>query len=168
MAPGHTGAPPAFGSGRRYRACCDPGQGDPAPERTSGRCPLWLPCPAPGPCGAARQSAGPHDFSKTSSPPSGPHRWIGRCGWNAAATPIWDKNPGLSLKLMARKLEDAQAAGAEVLATACTYCQIQFEMVRDAHPTETKSLPAQLYPQLLGIALGLPHDALGLSRSKAV
>jgi heterodisulfide reductase subunit B len=78
--------------------------------------------------------------------------------------PVWDKNPKLSLKLMARKLEDARAAGAQVLATACTYCQIQFETVRAAHPVEDDApLPARLYPQLLGQALGLPPDALGLA-----
>jgi heterodisulfide reductase subunit B len=78
--------------------------------------------------------------------------------------PVWEKNPTLSLKLMARKLEDARAAGAQILATACTYCQIQFETVRAAHPEEDDTpLPAQLYPQLLGIALGMPSDALGLA-----
>ena len=55
--------------------------------------------------------------------------------------PVWEKNPTLSSKLMARKLEDARAAGAQVLATACTYCQLQFETVRDAHPVET-DIPA--------------------------
>jgi heterodisulfide reductase subunit B len=82
--------------------------------------------------------------------------------------PIWKKNPTLSLKLMARKREDAHAAGAEVLATACTYCQIQFDTARDAHPTETEALPARLYPQLLGLALGLPHESLGLAGGEAV
>jgi len=78
--------------------------------------------------------------------------------------PVWDKNPTLSLKLMARKLEDARAAGAQVLATACTYCQIQFETVRSAHPVKDNTpLPARLYPQLLGQALGLPPDVLGLA-----
>ena len=59
------------------------------------------------------------------------------------------------------------AAGARVVATACTYCQIQFDTVRDAHPNETEALPARLYPQLLGLALGLPHDSLGLSSGEA-
>jgi len=78
--------------------------------------------------------------------------------------PVWDKNPALSLKLMARKLEDARTAGAQVLATACTYCQIQFETVRATHPVEDDTpLPARLLPQLIGQALGLPQDALGLS-----
>jgi heterodisulfide reductase subunit B len=83
--------------------------------------------------------------------------------------PVWDKNPTLSLKLMGRKLEDARAAGAQILATACTYCQIQFETVRAAHPVDKDtSLPARLYPQLLGHVLGLPPDALGLEDNDAV
>lgn len=78
--------------------------------------------------------------------------------------PVWEKNPALSLKLMARKLEDARSAGAQVLATACTYCQIQFETVRGTHVVEDEPpLPARLMPQLLGLALGLPRGALGLS-----
>jgi heterodisulfide reductase subunit B len=83
--------------------------------------------------------------------------------------PVWDKNPTLSLKLMARKLEDARAAGAQIVATACTYCQIQFETVRAAHPVEDDTpLPARLYPQLLGHALGLPPDALGLASEDGI
>jgi heterodisulfide reductase subunit B len=83
--------------------------------------------------------------------------------------PVWDKNPALSLKLMAHKLEDARAAGAQMLATACTYCQIQFETVRATHPVEGDThLPARLYPQLLGLAMGLPPDVLGLASDDGV
>jgi heterodisulfide reductase subunit B len=41
--------------------------------------------------------------------------------------PIIDKNRALSVALMNHKFESAAAAGADILCTACTYCQIQFE-----------------------------------------
>lgn len=49
--------------------------------------------------------------------------------------PLWEKNDRLALALTRRKLADAREAGAQMLATACTYCQLQFEMARgDADP----------------------------------
>nr|MBL0716274.1 CoB--CoM heterodisulfide reductase iron-sulfur subunit B family protein [Desulfobacterales bacterium] len=78
--------------------------------------------------------------------------------------PLGDKNPSLSLKLMARKLEDARGVGARVLSTACTHCQMQFDARPSALPEKDEApLPALLYPQLLGLALGLPHETLGLT-----
>jgi heterodisulfide reductase subunit B len=75
--------------------------------------------------------------------------------------PVSEQNPRLSLKLMAQKLADARNSGAKALATACTYCQIQFERARFSHPLENGDpLPVRLYPQLLGQAMGLPADAL--------
>lgn len=80
--------------------------------------------------------------------------------------PLWQKNNRLSLALMRRKLADAHEAGAQVLITACTYCQIQFDDVRREHPSGNAAhdrLPAIVISQLLGIALGLPDDTLGLA-----
>ena len=82
--------------------------------------------------------------------------------------PVWEKNNPLSLNLMNRKLSDARAAGATVLATACTYCQVQFDAVRNENLNEEKMqnpLPAVLYPQLLGLALGIDRSELGLDEN---
>lgn len=82
--------------------------------------------------------------------------------------PVWEKNNQLSLNLMNRKLNDAKAAGAEVLATACTYCQMQFDAVRKGNLAAEKlheSLPAVLYPQLLGLAMGIDRSELGLDEN---
>lgn len=82
--------------------------------------------------------------------------------------PIWEKNDQLSLTLMTRKLMDAQDAGAQLLATACTYCQMQFDAVRKEHLAReqlVESLPAVLYPQLLGLALGISRSELGLDEN---
>lgn len=83
--------------------------------------------------------------------------------------PVWDKNRRLAGMLMDTKIQDARQAGAHLLVTACTYCQIQFDLV-DA-PDETrrppqKPLPAVLVSQLVGVAMGLPETDLGLAQNR--
>ncbi len=78
--------------------------------------------------------------------------------------PLRGKNEDLATKLMQRKIEDACQAGAQVLATACTYCQMQFgaaSSVAEGHKADGPFLPAVLYTQLLGRAMGLPEDEPG-------
>ena len=81
--------------------------------------------------------------------------------------PLWDKNNRFSLALMNNKLADARQAGAQIMATACTYCQMQFDGVQANHGTQKDPpLPAVLYSQLLGTAMGLDNDKLGLSENR--
>jgi len=77
--------------------------------------------------------------------------------------PVRDNNPPLAAKLMNQKCEDARAAGARILVTACTYCQMQFAGISETpgHPEQAGDLPAILVSQLLGWAMGLPDDRLG-------
>jgi heterodisulfide reductase subunit B len=79
--------------------------------------------------------------------------------------PLWKQNPRISLALMEKKLVSAREAGADCLCSACTHCQLQFDGVRRQHPeadpTEGK-LSAIVFPQLLGLAMGLPPEWLGL------
>lgn len=82
--------------------------------------------------------------------------------------PAWGKNDRVSLGLSRRKLVDARASGARLLVTACTYCQLQFDGNCRQDPAETgrqESLPAVLVTQLLGTAMGLGADALGLKQN---
>ena len=82
--------------------------------------------------------------------------------------PPWEKNNELSLRLMKVKLADAGQAGAAVLCTACTYCQIQFDTVQATSlPGKDKAsrLPAILYPQLLGVSMNLPEGAISLKKN---
>lgn len=82
--------------------------------------------------------------------------------------PLWEKNPALSMSLMDQKLASAKQAGADYLCVACTYCQIQFDTVQhqrlgsNGHPP---AVPSILYPQLLGLSLGLESSALGLDQN---
>jgi heterodisulfide reductase subunit B len=83
--------------------------------------------------------------------------------------PAWEKNIRLSLALMQHKLADAREAGARVMATACTYCQIQFDIVRasrDTPPNAAEGLPSILVTQLVGFAIGLPESDLELAHNR--
>ena len=83
--------------------------------------------------------------------------------------PQWGKNDRLSLALLDRKIEDAQQAGAQLLTTACTYCQMQFDHVRAWQGRGNgagTNLPAVLYTQLLGRAMGLPDERLGVAANR--
>ncbi|MBR9980643.1 MAG: CoB--CoM heterodisulfide reductase iron-sulfur subunit B family protein [Desulfatitalea sp.] len=80
--------------------------------------------------------------------------------------PLMGVNDALSKKLTAGKLADARSAGADYLSVACPWCQIQFDTVQkrmEAEGLTDADLPSILYPQLLGLAMGLSEEALGLS-----
>lgn len=78
--------------------------------------------------------------------------------------PLWKKNNRFSIDLMNSKIEDARQSGAQILVTACTYCQMQFDGIQVDHADiDAPLLPAVLYTQLLGTAMGLDPDALGIT-----
>ncbi len=83
--------------------------------------------------------------------------------------PLRGRDDVISTSLMRKKLEDAENVGADVVATACTYCQIQFDHERDLlslnHPAR-KAPPAMLVTQLVGMALGLEEGDLGLNKNR--
>ena len=83
--------------------------------------------------------------------------------------PLRGRDEVISESLMRRKLESADTAGADVLATACTYCQLQFDVERDRLPFNSPwraMPPAVLVSQLVGAALGLDEATLGLARNR--
>jgi heterodisulfide reductase subunit B len=75
---------------------------------------------------------------------------------DCCGAPLAEINAPLAARLRAAKLADAREAGAGALCTACPYCQEQLAAAGD--------LPTVLYPQVLGLALGLSPRALGLRR----
>lgn len=93
--------------------------------------------------------------------------WLKRL--DCCGNPVWGKNNRLSLDLMQKKLSDTRQAGAHYLCTACTNCQIQFDTVQEAELVQQGSTDKQasiLYPQLMGLSLGLPEADLGLENNK--
>ncbi len=84
--------------------------------------------------------------------------------------PVWETNPRLSENIMEAKLKDAQRAGADIIATACTHCQIQFDSVRQGltgFKPSFKQMPSVLFTQILGIGLGLEDGSLGFGKHTA-
>jgi len=80
-------------------------------------------------------------------------------------SPVWGVNNELSMDLTAKKLDDAIQSGAHYLCVACPYCQIQFDKVQSillSCRSQQQALPSVLYPQLLGLSLGIDGETLGL------
>ena len=84
--------------------------------------------------------------------------------------PAWGVNDEVSLRILERKVADARGAGAQLLCVACPWCHLQFDLVQDIARQEGRigdgPLPAVGYVQLLGLALGLPEETLGLERNR--
>jgi heterodisulfide reductase subunit B len=78
---------------------------------------------------------------------------------------LWGVNEELSLDLTENKLKHARKSGADFLCVACSYCQIQYDHVQKilvSRRGPKHQLPSILYPQLLGLSLGLDSETLGL------
>ena len=80
--------------------------------------------------------------------------------------PLLGVNDDLSMDLTEKKLADGKQSGADYLCAACTYCQMQFDTVQKMiHSKRGKNhyLPSILYPQLLGLSMGIDGESLGLA-----
>jgi heterodisulfide reductase subunit B len=85
---------------------------------------------------------------------------------DCCGSPLLGVNDELSKKLTERKLRGARDGGADLICTACPYCQIQFDRMRKTIKPrfpEEEGLRSMLYAQLLGLSLGLEPEELGMS-----
>lgn len=83
--------------------------------------------------------------------------------------PLRGINDELSMDLTRKKLEDGKQWGADFLCMACPYCQIQFDTVQGVKLSEGRMnhpLAPVLYPQLLGLCMGINKEILGLHMNK--
>ena len=84
------------------------------------------------------------------------------CGFHA----FWTAEADV-MKVTGQAVDSAVKAGAEVVVTPCPLCQMQLDMYqpegREAAKTKAE-LPILHLPQLLGLALGLTKEELGLAR----
>ena len=83
--------------------------------------------------------------------------------------PLWGIHDELSTEITLKKLKNGRESGADYLCTACTYCQIQFDTVQQMILSQrglNHPLPSILYPQLLGLSMGINSEALGLKMNK--
>ncbi len=80
-------------------------------------------------------------------------------------------NPELSNKLLQEKISGAKAAGADYITPVCSYCHLQFDTAQKNLPgasSEEKLLPVLLYPQLLGLCLGIDEKLLGIDQNSTI
>ncbi len=93
-------------------------------------------------------------------------RWPKRL--ECCGAPLLGVNDDMAHKLKTRKTADARASGADLLCTACPWCQIQFETLHADQPLAADAaLPSILYPQLLGLAMGMEGGELMLSTQQS-
>ncbi|MFH2091524.1 MAG: CoB--CoM heterodisulfide reductase iron-sulfur subunit B family protein [Pseudomonadota bacterium] len=74
--------------------------------------------------------------------------------------PIFKEHTKLSIKLLQNKFNTAKKAGADYICTACTHCQMQYELVKTQNTLNNQNLPTLLFTQILGAALGIPGHRL--------
>jgi heterodisulfide reductase subunit B len=83
--------------------------------------------------------------------------------------PLWGSRDELSSELTLKKVKNAMESGADYICSACTYCQIQFDTVQQMILSQkglNHPLPSILYPQLLGLSMGIDAETLGLKMNK--
>jgi len=83
--------------------------------------------------------------------------------------PLLGINDDLSISLTAQKIGSGKEAGADYLCTACPWCHLQFDWVQEEMITGNgggRPLPAILYPQLLGLSMGMEGEHLGIGMNR--
>ena len=80
-------------------------------------------------------------------------------------------NNELSNKLLKEKINGALTAGANYIVPICSYCYLQFDTTQKNIAEENsqhRMLPVLLYPQLLGLCLGIPPEQLGIKANQTI
>jgi heterodisulfide reductase subunit B2 len=74
--------------------------------------------------------------------------------------PSHEANAPLAGRMTHAKIVDAQDSGADAICTACPHCHLRFDAAQAAEPAP--AVRTLLVTQLLGVAMGLPAESLGL------
>jgi len=83
--------------------------------------------------------------------------------------PLMGINDELSTDLAEKKLKNGKDSGADFLCVGCPWCQAQFESVQEMKTSlegTNHHLPSILYPQLLGLAMGIDGEKLGMNMNR--
>ncbi len=75
----------------------------------------------------------------------------------------------LSADIVGGKVASARAAGADCLCVSCPFCHLQFDRVQGRYLSKrdgAEGVPALLFTQLLGFALGINESRLGLRQNE--
>lgn len=84
--------------------------------------------------------------------------------FDCCGAPLNGINSDLSERMTIQKLEAIRDMGGALVATGCPHCHLQFSAVMGKG--ENLPLPV-VYPQLLGLAMGLSPESLGVSDGEA-
>jgi len=78
--------------------------------------------------------------------------------------PLWEKNNQLSLDILQQKIDSARQASANMICTACNYCQFQFDEIQknSLEQASAEQFPSILISQLLGLSMGLSEKELNI------
>lgn len=85
--------------------------------------------------------------------------WNGKL--DCCGAPLTGINDNLSMDLTQKKLQNSKKAGADYLCTACPFCHLQFNEAQKRFGNE-KYPNEILYPQLLGLCMGIDAQTLGI------
>ncbi|MGW8302997.1 MAG: CoB--CoM heterodisulfide reductase iron-sulfur subunit B family protein [Desulfobacterales bacterium] len=88
---------------------------------------------------------------------------------DCCGAPLTGINDRLAMDMACKKIDSARQAGAQFICTACPYTQLQFDGVQMRMAGQSNTdvpLPPILYPQLLGLCMGLDEKTLGISKSE--
>jgi heterodisulfide reductase subunit B len=82
--------------------------------------------------------------------------------------PLLGFNDDLSMNLTKKKISSGKKAGADYLCSACPYCHLQFDTVQQMMVSKNGSdaLASVLYPQLLGLCMGIDENILGINMNQ--
>ncbi len=88
---------------------------------------------------------------------------------DCCGAPLTGVNDQLAMDMAQKKIDSARETGAQFICTACPYTQLQFDGVQKrmaAQSNECETLAPILYPQLLGLSMGIDEKTLGIDRNE--
>ncbi len=80
--------------------------------------------------------------------------------------PLTGINDDISINLTKKKVLNAKKSGADYLCTACPFCHLQFDFLQKRMVSDngnSEHLASVLYPQLLGLCMGIDQETLGIN-----
>ena len=88
---------------------------------------------------------------------------------DCCGAPLTGVNDDLARDMALKKLSSAKQSGAHFICTACPYTHLQFDWVQDRIVAESQvaeTVPAILYPQLVGLSMSIAAEELALEKNR--
>jgi heterodisulfide reductase subunit B len=88
---------------------------------------------------------------------------------DCCGAPLTGINDRLAMDMTRKKIDSAREAGAQFICIACPYSQLQFDRVQLGMAADLDNhipMAPILYPQLLGLCMGIDAQTLGIYKNK--